>query len=477
MTGIGGRNADIIFCAGNDDSFRFLEGVIDEVAELFPSQYIHLGGDEAAKTHWNKCPRCQARLKREHLPDTEELQGWFMKRMCEYVRSKGKQPMGWDELTNSTLPDSVIIYGWQGLGNAALKAARQGHRFIMTPARVLYLIRYQGPQWFEPRTYFGNNTLADVYNYNPIKEDWTPEMASLLMGIQGSLWTEFCKTDADVEHQLFPRLAALAEAAWLQPERKSWERFLTGLDHTVEAWNAMGIHSARSMYNIDHTALPDNGHIRVALSCIRPDMTIRYTTDGTEPTFASAAYSDTLSFYGPVTLSAATFTADGTRMGQVLSLPLSFNKATGKRVTATPSADRLYTLTNGLRGSDRHSDFEWAGWHNADFALTVDLGEPTAIRRVSIGSVTNYGMGVVRPATVELLLSADGETFRPAGRINYEKDTIFAPGIFLSDNSFEGLNEEARFVRIAATNPGPCPEGHVRPDLKTWVYMDELIVE
>ena len=146
LPGLGGDHASIIYCAGNDSVFTFLQNVIDEVAALFPSRYIHLGGDEAQKTYWKKCPLCQERMKKEHLAHEEDLQGYFMKRIGEYVRSKGKEVMGWDELTNSFIPEGAVIFGWQGMGNAALKAADRGHRFVMTPARVMYLIRYQGPQ-------------------------------------------------------------------------------------------------------------------------------------------------------------------------------------------------------------------------------------------------------------------------------------------------------------------------------------------
>ena len=155
IPGLGGGNSGVIYCAGKDSAFTFLQNVLDEVMALFPSRYIHLGGDEAQKGYWEKCPLCQARMKNEHLDNEEDLQGYFMKRMSDYVCSKGRKVIGWDELTNSSfLPEGVIIQGWRGLGTAALKAAEQGHPFIMTPARIMYLIRYQGPQWFEPQTYF-----------------------------------------------------------------------------------------------------------------------------------------------------------------------------------------------------------------------------------------------------------------------------------------------------------------------------------
>lgn len=221
LPGLGGRNSEIIYCAGNDSVYTFLQDVMDEILELFPSRYIHIGGDEARKTYWEKCPLCQARMKKEKLANEEDLQGYFMNRMSEYVRSKGREVIGWDELTNSSfLPDDAIILGWQGYGQAALKAAEKGHRFIMTPARIMYLIRYQGPQWFEPLTYFGNNTLEDVYDYEPVQKDWKPEYADLLMGVQACMWTEFCNKPEDVDYLVFPRLAALAEVAWTQPEKK-----------------------------------------------------------------------------------------------------------------------------------------------------------------------------------------------------------------------------------------------------------------
>lgn len=139
----------------------------------------------------------------------------------------------------------------------------------MTPARIMYLIRYQGPQWFEPQTYFGNNTLKDIYDYEPVQADWKPEYASLLMGVQASMWTEFCNKPEDVDYLVFPRLAALAEIAWTQPEKKDWTSFLKAMDIYNEHLTAKGIVYARSMYNIQHTVTPEDGALKVKLECIR----------------------------------------------------------------------------------------------------------------------------------------------------------------------------------------------------------------
>lgn len=316
LPGLGGRNSEIIYCAGNDSVYTFLQDVMDEIMALFPSRYIHIGGDEARKTYWEKCPLCQARMKKEKLANEEDLQGYFMKRMSEYVRGKGREVIGWDELTNSSfLPEDVIVLGWQGYGQAALKAAEQGHRFIMTPARIMYLIRYQGPQWFEPLTYFGNNTLKDVYDYEPVQKDWKPEYADLLMGVQACMWTEFCNKPEDVDYLVFPRLAALAEVAWTQPEKKDWASFLKGMDSFNEHLAAKGIAYARSMYNIQHTVKPEDGALNVTLECIRPDVEIRYTVDGSKPTAASPLYEQPLVVKDARTINAATF-AGGEQMGK-----------------------------------------------------------------------------------------------------------------------------------------------------------------
>lgn len=474
LPGLGVKNSRIVYCAGNDSAFSFLEDVIDEVIELFPSKYIHLGGDEASKYYWEKCPKCQARMKAEGIEHIEELQSYFMRRMSKYVQSKGKEVMGWDELTNSTLPDDVIIFGWQGLGKAALKAAEQGHRFVMTPARVLYLIRYQGPQWFEPLTYFGNNTLKDVYNYEPVQSDWKPEYADLLMGVQGSLWTEFCNSPEDVNYLLYPRLMALADVAWTPKETKDWQGFLKGVDNVLPHLDAMGVGYARSMYNIDHKVTPDNGKLSVEMSCIRPDVEIRYTTDGSEPTAGSKLYKSPVTVKKDGVLKAATFMG-GEQKGMTLKLDLRFNKATGKNVIT--KNDKTYALTNGLRGSDRHSDFEWAGWYAQDASFTVDLGKRMDVSSVTLGNVTNSAMGVHQPAVVRLSVSDDNKTFRTVKELTISTEEVFRHRWAIEDILLNGFKAKARYLKIDATNPGKCPVGDVREGQDVWMYFDEIIVK
>ena len=439
IPGLGGKNAEIIFCGGNEKTYEFLQDVLDEVIALFPSRYIHLGGDEATKTNWKKCPLCQARIREEHLADEESLQGYFMGRMSDYVRSKGKEVMGWDELTNSKLPEDAIIFGWQGFGNAALKAAEQGHRFVMTPARVAYLIRYQRPQWFEPLTYFGNNTLKGLFDYEPVQEGWKPEYEKLLMGVQASMWTEFCNKPEDVFYLVFPRLAALAEIAWVPKNQKEWNVFLKGLDNYTAHLEQKDVVYARSMFNIQHRIIPDdNGALTLTLECERPDVDIHYTLDGTEPTATSPRYTQALTLKENVTVKAATF-AGNEQQGKTLILPVEWNKATAKPLVNAASG--MEVLVNGLRGSLKQTDFEW---YTGAMSVTVDLQQPEDIRSCTAGCITNYGMAVHKPKSMTVELSDDNLHFKEAGKLTFTDDEIFREGNFIENLTIDVDHARAR---------------------------------
>ncbi len=475
LPGGGGLDAEIVYCAGNEKVFEFLENVIDEVAALFPSRYIHLGGDEASKKHWLQCPLCQQRMKNEKISNVEDLQGYFMNRVSRYVKSKGKEVMGWDEWTNTFIPEGAVIFGWRGTGNAGYNAGKQGNPFVLTPAQTLYLIRYQGPQWFEPRTYFGNNTLKDVYEYEPVQPDWEPEVVSRLLGIQGSLWSEFITTSKEVEYLLYPRLTALAEVAWSPKGTKDWPDFLKRMDVVNQHYANMDVDMSRSMYNLDHHISGTTGNrLKVVISCIRPDVEIRYTTDQSDPGSSSLLFQDSIILTNSTDIKAATF-KNGIQQGAVLTLPVRWNKSTAKPVSgAGIDGSRL---TNGLRGSDKHTDFEWMGWYANDASFTIDLQEKQQIRNVVIGTITNYGMGVHIPAQIRLSVSDDNKSFTKIDVLRFTPKQIFKEGIRIQDQLFSGLSAEGRYLKIELKNPGKCPKDHTRPGQSSWMYVDEVIVE
>lgn len=476
--GIGGKDASIIICGGNDKAIEFYKNVLDEVMDIFPSQKIHLGGDEANKTNWKKCPKCQERIRKEHLADEEALQGWFMDRIAEHVVQAGRTPVGWDEATYGNPTKEMTIMGWQGDGNVAVKdAAKSGRKFIMTPAKKLYLIRYQGPQWFEPFTYFGNNTLSDVYNYEPVGDDWSPELESQLEGIQGSLWTEFCRTPSDVEYLLFPRMLAVAERAWTSKDTKDWLRFLQAADAHLARMEENDIRWARSMYNIQQNVRPYGDGVKVTLTSERPDLTIKYAV-GT-PVFDNAmTYTEPIVINEPVQLFAATFDGEGKQMGETLILPIFHNKATGKKVTGEAYNGLQDVLTNGVRGSYRNSDFEWAGWHNSDAEFVIDLGETVAPDKVTLGSLVHSDICVAAPRNVTLEGSTDGNNFVEIGRLTYDDHTVWRHDAAKVEHLFNLPGDKPyRYLRFKASNPGKVPDGMARVGAPTWMYFDEVTVE
>ena len=476
LPGMGADHSAIVLCAGKESVYTFYQHVIDEVAELFPGSYIHLGGDEAQKHYWKQCPLCQQRMQQEGLANEEDLQGYFMSRLSAYVQQKGKKVMGWDELTNTRLPQGAIIMGWRGYGQAAIKAAKAGHPFIMTPARALYLIRYQGPQWFEPLTYFGNITLKDVYDYEPIQPDWEPAYESLLMGVQASMWTEFCSTPAGLTHQVFPRLAALAEIAWTPKDQKNWSRFLQGLDPFLQHLDAKDVVYARSMYNIQHEVRPtEQQTLAVKLECIRPDVQIRYTTNGSAPTAHSRLYRQPIELNRATTVRALTFQG-GKPVGEELQLPIQWNKATAKPILQ--AANNTCLLVNGVHGSLRQSDFEWSTWMNdRPASFTLDLLQEEEISQITVRCLTNYAMAVHKPLKLEVAVSADNQHFEPLEEKNFRPEEIFKEGNFIEELTFPAAKVKARYIRFTAQTPGLCPLNHLRPQQASRYCFDEISVE
>ena len=472
--GIGGKDASIIMCAGNDKVFDFYCDVLDEVMDIFPSQYIHLGGDEADKSIWEVCELCNKRIEEENLKDYEALQGYFMDRINRYVRSKGRTAMGWDEVTYGNPQEDMVILGWQGTGNVAVRdAAKSGRRFIMTPAKTLYLIRYQGPQWFEPLTYFGNNTLKDVYSYEPVQADWSRELKDQLMGIQGSLWTEFCFNDDDVEYLVFPRLIAVADAAWRQEGSEDWAGFVEALDTYLPELDNRGITYAKSMYNIQHKATPAGDAVMLELASERPDLEIRYMLpDGTV-----CRYESPIKISAPATLSATTY-KDGSPIGKTLALNIGFNKATGHKVTSPNCNNELAeVLTNGVRGSNRQSDFEWAGWHSRDAEFVIDLGEVQHINNAKLGTLAFSQTCVAMPEKVDMYVSSDGKDFTLIATEETPEALIYAKNPTIYDIDFGRQDVDARFVKFVAKTPGNIPAGYPREGAPVWMYFDEVVIE
>ena len=245
--------ADDVLCPGNEKTFEFIENVLSEVADLFPSEYIHIGGDECPKVRWEKCPKCQARIKALGLEADERhsaeyfLQSYVTERVEAFLATRGKRIIGWDEILEGKLAPDATVMSWRGI-SGGLEAARLGHDAIMTPNSYLYFDYYQSDnQDAEPLAIGGYLPVSKVYSYEPFEEGMTQEEKSHIIGVQANLWTEYITTESQLEYMLLPRLAALSEVQWCQPQNKNWERFEDCVDDVCDIYDQMGYNYARHL--------------------------------------------------------------------------------------------------------------------------------------------------------------------------------------------------------------------------------------
>ena len=293
--------ADEVLCAGNEETMTFLENVLAEVAELFPSEYVHIGGDECPKVYWEKCPKCQAKIKELGLQDTDEfqaehyLQSYVMKRMTNFLESKGKKVIGWDEILEGEVAENATVMSWRGTAGG-VKAARMGHDVIMTPNTFFYLDYYQSlDKENEPLAIGGYIPVEKCYSYEPMADGMTEEEMKHILGVQANLWTEYIASDDHLEYMLLPRMAALSEVQWCQPENKSWERFLDSADDFCAIYDVAGYNYAKHIFQITGSSSINKEKACVeAFLKIQGDIDIHYTFDGSEPTPESPVYAGPL---------------------------------------------------------------------------------------------------------------------------------------------------------------------------------------
>lgn len=239
---------DDVYCAGNEETFTFLQDVLDEVITLFPSEYIHIGGDECPKANWKRCPKCQARMKKEGLHDEHELQSYFIQRIEKYLNGKGKNIIGWDEILEGGLAPNATVMSWRGT-KGGIEAAKQHHNVMMTPGHSCYFDHYQvkdkDAKAKEPIAIGGNTTVSDVYAYEPTPEELTKEESKYILGAQGNVWTEYMKTTDYVEYMILPRMTALSEVVWSPKASRNWNDFYLRLQHLSDRYDALDLNYAK----------------------------------------------------------------------------------------------------------------------------------------------------------------------------------------------------------------------------------------
>ncbi|WP_418213286.1 family 20 glycosylhydrolase [Bacteroides difficilis] len=382
------KNSD--FCVGNEETFAFLENVLTEVMELFPSEYIHIGGDEAGKSAWKTCPKCQKRMKDEHLANVDELQSYLIHRIEKFLNAHGRHLLGWDEILQGGMAPNATVMSWRG-EEGGIAAVTSGHRAVMTPGAYCYLDSYQDAPYSQPEAIGGYLPLKKVYSYDPVSVSLTTEQAKLVYGVQGNLWVEYIPTPERVEYMMYPRILALAEVAWSAPERKSWPDFHARALKAVRELQAKGYHPFDLKNEIG--SRPES---------VKP---VAHLALGKKIIYNSS--------YSP-------------------HYPAQGNTA----------------LTDGIRGDWTYGDGCWQGFIDGDrLDVTIDMETVTSIHSVTAAFMQVTGAEVFLPESVTISVSDDGTNFTELEHRTFEV-TKEIP-IQFTDISWKG-NATGRYIRYQA---------------------------
>ena len=478
--------ADDVLCPGREKTFEFLEGVLTEVMELFPSEYIHIGGDECPKVRWEKCPRCQAKIRQLGLKDDGEhtaehyLQSYVTDRIGKFLAQHGRRIIGWDEILEGQAPSDAIVMSWRG-SEGGIAAAKLGHDVIMTPNSHFYFDYYQSLDTdAEPFGIGGYIPMEQVYSYDPAFPELTPEQQRHILGVQANLWTEYVLSDEHLEYMLLPRLAALSEVQWCLPETKDWNRFI-GSFRMDKIYSQLGYEFAKHIFGVtaSYAVDPEKGGVVMTLTT-QGGAPIRYTLDGSDPTASSPLYK------APVTIGeSCTFKAAALREGMqtpVYTRKFDFNKATGRRIVLNAAPTLKYTyggaslLVDGYRGGPVYSNGAWIGFLNEPLDVTIDMQGAKPYSAVTVESLVEKGEWVFPPSSVGVYLSDDGREFTEAALMSVPQETASSPdGV----KPFKVLFPEtsARYLRVVARTVDPIPAWHGAAGQKAHMFVDEIIVE
>lgn len=480
LTGGDYTDAASNFCAGNDESFAFLQDVLNEVIALFPSTYIHIGGDEVEKGPWKKCERCQARIKAENLKDEDELQSYFIKRIEKYLISKNKKMIGWDEILEGGLAPEAAVMSWRG-EKGGIEAAKMNHDVVMTPGSPCYFDHYQGDPVTEPYAIGGFNTLKRVYDYEPIPKELDEAQSKYVLGAQANLWTEFVTTAEHVEYMVLPRMLALAEVVWSPKSARDWNGFNQRLQSHFTAFEQKGLHYSKGNFKVDIKPASKNGMLVVTLFSETFNGEIFYTTNGSNPSASSKKYSNEITIDSSLTIKAVTVVDGRVTGSKPNEQSFVIHKAIAKDVVyANPSsksypADGPNSLTDGIRGTTSHGKY-WHAFNKNDLIATIDLGEEKSIHQVSVGCLQNYLNWIFMPQWVKVEISSDGKTFTEVGMSN-NTISVDDKSVTIKDFIVSFKERKAKFIRVTAKNLGVCPPGHKAEGKAAWSFADEILVE
>lgn len=470
---------DEVYCP-REITFAFLKDVLTEVMDLFPSHYIHIGGDECPKKAWKKCTHCQALIKREGLKDEDALQSWFIHRIEQFVNSKGRDIIGWDEILEGGLAPNATVMSWRG-EEGGIEAARQKHKVIMTPGDECYFDHYQESPEFAPLAIGGFLPLDSVYAYNPLPSVLTPEEQSYIIGTQANMWGEYIQTPEYFEYMAFPRLLAMAEVQWTQPERKDFGTFVRRLDKEFKRLDACGVNACRNFYEVNFSGAWNDASegYEVALETFCPDSEIYYAVNDSLVSSESLLYKNPVRLSGDATLYAVVY-RDGRPLGKVTHKSFAVNKATGSSYACEPlpaseKMNRGIGLTDGVRGYARDLR-RWGIFSGDTVRITLDLGKTIPVGKVSFASLWRPYDMLWPVSGLSVGVSEDGKTFTSVGNRRFDYD--FTPTEATRfPVSFSFAETPARYVRLEFWSGGLCPKGYYHEGQPSRLALDEIEID
>lgn len=466
---------DDVYCAGNDSVYLFLQDVLDEVMALFPSRYIHIGGDESPKVRWEKCPKCQARMKQEGLKDEHALQSYFIQRMEKYLNSKGRQIIGWDEILEGGLAPNATVMSWRGI-EGGIAAAKQKHDVIMTPGEFCYFDHYQSRGPNEPLAIGGFLPVSKVYSYEPVPAELSSDEAKFIKGAQANVWTEYINNTNYLEYMVYPRAAALSEVLWSPKDKRNYDNFVDRLKLHVKRLDLKKVNYAKHVFEVTGK-VTDNGKggVDVMLASKLDGGKIFFTTDSTAPTPQATPYTAPVQITHTGTLRAQVF-LDGKPFGNEYNQAFLFHKGLAKKISSMTAADAghrpdtNFVLVNGIEGNAAYNDNEWFGFNGKDMEAIVELDSVQDIHLVGINTINAKGDWIYPPKQVMFAISDDGKTFKEV----YKQNTFAQQGI----NKVRGHLQAVRgkFVKVQMQNFGKIPAGAAGAGNGAWLFADELII-
>ncbi|RMA66107.1 beta-N-acetylhexosaminidase [Ulvibacter antarcticus] len=464
-----------IFCP-NQKTFAFLENVLTEVAELFPGEYIHIGGDEAPKVQWKTCAHCQKLIKEHNLKDEKGLQSYFIKKIETFLNSKGKKIIGWDEILEGGLAPNATVMSWRGT-SGGIEAAKQKHPVIMTPTSHAYFDYYQSENSDEPLAIGGYLPLKKVFSFNPIPDELDAADSKFILGAQGNIWTEYIATKEQVEYMVFPRILAMSEVVWSGPSEnleEDYANFLLRVEPFLERLDALRVNYANHLYEIEGRVLKEDDKVLYELTTPTSGKEIRYSLNASEEKI----------YKTPIPISKdAVIKARVYKVGKVLGRPFTdtihYHKGILGKVHlnvnphASYSAGGKEALINGIQGSNsRYGDKEWLGFWGDDVEISIDFPEETEVNSVALRFYNANGQWIYAPKKASLCVELlDGNLVSSEVAIAPKNDTTIVEVLL----EFEAVKTKKLLIKVPSF--GMIPEGSQGSENNAWTFIDEVVIK